>query len=162
LIKTRRLPADRWKEYRKLRLEALKHDSLAFGSSYEEEVRLDEREWRRRIKNTIFAICDGSPIGMIAYVFNTRQKTKHIAAIYGVYVTAKHRGKGVGKNLVRRALAEIRKNDEIAKVQLSVNPELRPAFRLYKKTGFLVTGRAKKELKIGRKFYDLLYMEKAL
>ena len=79
-----------------------------------------------------------------------------------MYVTASHRGKGIGSKLLEKALSEIRKNRSVLKIGLSVNPEKRPALELYKKAGFEVVGRARKDLKIGRRFYDLLYMEKFL
>ncbi len=37
MIEITRLAEDRWQEYRYLRLEALKVDPLAFGSSFDEE-----------------------------------------------------------------------------------------------------------------------------
>jgi ribosomal protein S18 acetylase RimI-like enzyme len=162
LVEIRRLPAESWKDYRNLRLEALRSDPSAFGSSVAEEEALTEDEWRRRIKNALFAISDIEPVGMIVYVFSTRTKTKHVADIFGVYVSAERRGKGLGTRLLRRALTEIQENRGIKKVRLSVNPRLLPAVQLYKKAGFVVVGRARKELKIGRKFYDMLYMEKKL
>jgi ribosomal protein S18 acetylase RimI-like enzyme len=162
LIEIRRLPADRWRDYRNLRLEALESDSAAFGSSGREEEALTDDEWKRRIRNVLFAVTDGIPIGMIVYIFNVRAKTKHVADIYGVYVSAKHRGEGIGEVLLQHALSEIRKNRHVIKVRLSVNSTLLPAVWLYKKAGFVVVGRARKDLKIGRKFYDLLYMEKML
>ncbi len=44
MIVTKSLSPERWKEYADLRLEALKNDPLAFGSSYEEELQLREEE----------------------------------------------------------------------------------------------------------------------
>jgi ribosomal protein S18 acetylase RimI-like enzyme len=160
LVEIRKLPADRWMDYRNLRLEALKSDPSAFGSSFEEEETLTEDEWRRRIQNVLFAMSDGSPVGMIVYAVSGRSKTKHIAEIFGVYVSNGHRGRGVGTRMLERALSQIRKNRGVIKVKLAVNPEQIPAVKLYRKAGFVVTGRARKELKIGRKFSDVLYMEK--
>ncbi len=89
---------------RDLRLEALKSDPSAFGSSFEEEVTLTEGEWKRRIRNTLFAVSDDKLIGMIVCLFNERPKTKHIAEIVGVYVTASYRGQGVSTRMLERAL----------------------------------------------------------
>ena len=160
MVEIRKLPADRWMDYRNLRLEALKSDPSAFGSSFEEEETLTEDEWRRRIQNVLFAISDDSPVGMIVYAVSGRSKTKHIAEIFGVYVSNDYRGHGVGTRMLERALLQIRKNRGIIKVKLTVNPEQIPAVKLYRKAGFVVTGRARKELRIGRKLSDTLYMEK--
>lgn len=162
MIRANRLPENRWKDYKKIRLEALRAEPAAFGSSYEEELELSEEEWRKRMKNVLFAVEARVPVGMMSYVFNTRLKTSHIASIYGVYVTPKYRGRGIGGKLMDAVMEEIKGKGGIIKVQLSVNPGCRPAVRLYKRVGFIVTGRARKELKIGNRFYDLLYMEKML
>jgi len=160
LIEIRKLPASRWKDYRELRLEALRSDPPAFGSSYEEEEPFAEDEWKRRIKNVLFALSEGKPVGMIVYVFGERLRTRHVANIYGVYVTTVHRGKGVGTRLLEGALLLIRKNREIVKVKLSVNPEQLAAVKMYGRAGFEVAGRMRKEVKIGRRYYDMLVMEK--
>ena len=105
---------------------------------------------------------DDALIGMIVCLFNDRPKTRHIAEIVGVYVSANHRGEGVGTRMLESALSLIRSDKRSVKVKLAVNPEQRAAVKLYKKAGFVVTGRTKKELKVGRRFFDLLFMEKHL
>ena len=159
MISIRRLPRARWAAYRKLRLEALKSDSPAFGSSYGEEVKMPPDVWRQRITDVLFAVSGGVPIGMVSVVFSDRVKTRHLAFIYGLYVTPGHRGKGVGTTLIDAVIAKVRKNRNILKVELSVNPEFRAALSIYQKAGFLTTGRAAGELKVGRRFYDLLNLE---
>jgi len=159
LFEIRKLPAERWKEHKALRLEALKREPSAFGSSFEEEKRLTEEEWRRRMQNVLFAMSKERPIGMIAYVFNDRSKTRHIAEIFGVYVNTRHRARGVGTALLTETLSLVRKNRRIVKVKLAVNSEQLAALRLYQSAGFVVSGREKKELKVGRKYIDLLAME---
>ena len=143
-------------------MEALKSDPSAYGSSFEEEETLTEGEWRRRIQSVLFALSNDRPVGMIVYVFNEELKTKHIAEIYGFYVSTNDRGEGIGARLLRHALSLIRKNRGIVKVRLYVNPEQCIAVKLYKKAGFVVTGRMEKELKVGRRFYGMLFMEKML
>ena len=162
MIRVGTLPQNRWRSYRRLRLEALRKDPSAFGSSYEEEKKLPEEVWRKRIKTVLFAMEKDKPLGMVSYVFSDRIKRRHVASIYGVYVKPEHRGEGIGGGLLEAALSEIRKNRGIIKVQLSVNPELRHAVRMYSKAGFLVTGKSRKELKVGDVFYDLISMEKEI
>ena len=162
MVEIGRLPAARWRDYRDIRLEALKSEPSAFGSSFSEAKKLTGDEWRRRIKSVLFALSDGKPVGTIVYVIDSGIKTRHIAEIYGFYVSGDHRGEGVGARLFEHALSLIRKNRGIVKVRLYVNPEQRAAVRLYRKAGFVVTGRLEKELKVGRRFYSMLCMEKML
>ena len=159
MIRVGRLPGERWADFRGLRLEALQKEPVAFGSSYEEELVLGEEEWRRRIKNVFFAVEGGTPVGMTSLVFGDRIKTRHIAHIFSVYVRPDRRGLGLGKKMLDRALAEARRRRRVVKVQLSVNPSAKAAVALYKRAGFKVTGRAHKELKVGNRYHDLLYME---
>jgi RimJ/RimL family protein N-acetyltransferase len=159
MIEVTALPASRWNDYRRLRLEALRTDGAAFGSSYREEVRLSARAWRQRIRNCLFAISEKRPVGVISVVFSDRVKTRHIAFIYGFYVTPKARGRGVGTLLMESALAKVRANKGIVKVALSVNPVYKAALSIYEKAGFTVVGTAAKELKVRGRFYDMLNME---
>jgi ribosomal protein S18 acetylase RimI-like enzyme len=162
LLEIGKLPGDRWEEYRDLRLEALRRDPAAFGSSPESDERLTEEEWRKRIESVLFALIGGKPVGMIAVVFNDRPKTRHVADVFGVYVGAEHRGERVGTKLLGEALRLIRENGGIVKVKLAVNPEQRAAVKMYRSAGFVVAGRLRKELKVGRRFFDELLMEKLL
>src|SRR3989344_8640659 len=154
MIKVKNLSSARWKDYRNLRLEALRKDPIAFGSSYEEEINLPESEWRKRIKNTLFAMDGNKAVGMVVHVLGKKQKTKHIANIFGVYVNKKYRGLGIGKKLIEGALFQIRKDRNIIKIDLTVNPKQKEAVKLYKKYGFNIVGVLKKDLFVDKKFYD--------
>jgi ribosomal protein S18 acetylase RimI-like enzyme len=136
MIEVKRLPEDRWKEFRDLRFEALTRDPLAFGSSYEEDRALSEEEWKRRIKATLFAVSNDDPVGMVGYVFENKVKANHVANIFGVYVKRDYRGQGIGKKLIESALSTIEQNKKIIKIKLTVNPEQRTAMHLYEKYGF--------------------------
>ena len=103
MIEIKKLSTNRWEDYKNLRLESLKKDSAAFGSSYEEEKKLSEAEWKKRMKNTLFAMSNDEPIGMIVYVFNNKKKVRHIANIFGFYVKEKCRNNGIGKKLLETA-----------------------------------------------------------
>ena len=162
MIEVKTLSPERWRDAKDLRLQALKTDPIAFGSSFEEEEKLAEAEWQRRVKNMLFAVSDDKLVGTITYLFNERVKTKHIARIFGVYVDPKYRRHGVGKKLLENALELIQKNKDVVKVQLMVNPKQLAAVRLYKTMGFEVVGQMGKEIKVGEEFYDELIMDKML
>lgn len=161
-IKFSAIPSRRWKEYKKVRLEALQKDPIAFASSYEEEKGLPEKEWKRKMKRTIFAVSQNNIVGMISYNYQQKKKLQHIANIYGVYVTREFRKQGIGKKLLEAALAEILKNKNIIKICLGVMKDQKEAVALYKKIGFTVVGDFKKDLRVKNRFYDHLVMEKLL
>lgn len=159
MIRIAALQPSKWMDYRRLRLEALKTEPAAFGSSYEEEARLTEEVWRSRMSNCIFALWEREPVGVVSVVFSDRKKTRHIAHIFGFYVAPRHRDRGVGKSLMAAALASAGAKRGIRKVSLSVNPAFRPALSIYQKAGFRVVGKAEEELRVGRHYHDMLNME---
>ena len=160
MIEVKTLPPERWREAMELRLQGLKTDPIAFGSSYEEEENFTEAKWQRRMANALFALSDDKPVGTITYLFDNKVKTKHIARIFGVYVDPNYRGCGIGKKLLERALELIQENKNVVKIQLMVNQKQNAAVALYKNMGFIVVGQLKKEIKVGDEFYDELVMEK--
>lgn len=162
MIAVKKLEEDRWKEYRDLRLEALKKEPIAFGSSFDEEKNISEEEWKRRVGNALFALSEDKLVGMIVYVQGNKIKTKHIANIYGVYVTEEYRGQGVGRKLIDSVLEEIKKSKDVVKINLTVNPEQKAAVKLYQNSGFKIVGQLKKEFLVVGRFYDELIMEKLL
>ncbi len=158
----KKLSQDRWLDYKKLRLEALKNDPIAFGSSFEEEIALTEEAWRRRIGDAIFAMVNDMPVGMVVCSMNDRIKTKHVASIYSVYVAADFRNEGIGDELLSAAISLIKENKQVLKIKLSVNPSQVFAVKLYKKHGFTVYGIEKNELYFDGKYYDELLKEKVV
>ncbi len=156
------LPPERWEDLRRLRLEALKLEPLAYGSSYEEEQHLPRVTWQARISRVLFAVVDNNPVGIIRYDYETHQKNGHIANIYSVYVNKIYRNQGIGNQLMSSVIKKIREKGGIRKVKLTVNPAQERAVKLYQKHGFNSIGVCKDETCIDGKFYDELVMEKYL
>jgi len=164
------LDPSRWQESKALRLEALKTDPLAFGSSYEETLEFDDAIWQERAQSafdkdnqiTLYAESDGKLVGMMGAIWSNRIKTGHVAMIYGVYVSTDYRGQGVGRRLLQALMDELQANPQIEKVNLTVNPTQTSAQALYESFGFQPIGIAHRELKIDGQYYDELYMEKLL
>ncbi len=98
----------------------------------------------------------------MVYSQNSNAKSKHIANIFGVYVKKEYRGQGIGKKLIENVLASVQNGQSIIKIRLTVNPEQKVAFNLYRSHGFKVVGELKQELCVANKFYDELIMEKFL
>lgn len=162
MIQIGKLSSHRWKDFRDLRLEALQSDPLAFASSYKEEKLLTPEEWKKRVQNTLFALSNDIPVGMIVYIISEKLKTNHIANLYGVYVKKEYRGQGIAKRLVESALSVIRQNASVSKIHLTVNAEQAVALALYKRFGFKTVGTLARELHVDGRFYDELILEKLL
>lgn len=65
-----------------------------------------------------------------------RQKRRHIAWIYRMYVDARHSGAGVGRELLRAALTRARNMPGVTKVNLTVAAHNQSATHLYASEGF--------------------------
>lgn len=160
MIVVEKLQDDRWKEFRDLRLESLKEEPTAFGSSYDEEKNFSEEEWRRRMNNAFSALSEDKLIGTIMCIQNSRVKTRHVASIYGFYVKREFRGQGVGRKLINFALEHVHKSGQVIKIKLEVNPDQEAAVKLYQSCGFKVVGLLRMELWVEGRFYDELIMER--
>jgi ribosomal protein S18 acetylase RimI-like enzyme len=157
---------DRWEDFRLLKLEALKEEPQAFGADYEEETKILPEKWQERLATAaegktiqLFALDKNKLVGMIGAYFEEGVKFKHIAKISGLYVKGEYRGQGIGRQLMEAVLAAIRKQPGILKAKITANPGQVAAVSLYKSLGFEEAGTAKKDLRVGEKFFDLVKLE---
>ncbi len=141
-----RLPVERWREYRELRLRALKTDPQAFGQSYEEAVKHPEERWRQRLIDAdqgkswlVFAEHDEELIGMAGAHQWPEDIEANRAMIIAVYVDEAARGHGLGERLMQAVMDKMAAAG-LASAILAVNPIQTAALRLYEKMGFRVTG----------------------
>lgn len=161
------LPPARWREAKRLRLEALLAEPRAFASSYEDELAFPDEVWIGRLTSayqqdgnlTYFAEMGGELVGMAGAGWSAKAKLRHVAEVYGVYVSSGMRGTGIATRLMQRLLAELQSTGQIEKVSLGVTSDNAVAVRLYEKLGFEIVGRARRQLRIGGRYYDLYMME---
>ena len=142
-------------------------EPTAFASSYEEELAFGDEVWiarltsayERNLNMTFYAQVDGALVGMAGARWSSKAKLRHVAQVYGVYVSPEARGAGIASLLMSRLLDELRATGQIEKASLMVNSEALSAIRLYEKLGFEIVGTARKEEKVDGRYYDLRYME---
>tara|TARA_B100000315_G_scaffold51735_1_gene46157 strand:+ start:32 stop:526 length:495 start_codon:yes stop_codon:yes gene_type:complete len=152
-----------WKEFRDIRLDALRVDPIAFGASHEEESKLSVKDWKNKFgkkERFIFLYYyDKKVVGMTRVSFELSEKIRHIANVYEVYVKPEYRGKGISSELMKFALKFIKSKRKIKKISLYVSTSRLLALKLYKKFGFKIVGELKREVKIRGKYYDAYVME---
>jgi ribosomal protein S18 acetylase RimI-like enzyme len=112
--------------------------------------------------NVFFAKSGDNYVGMIILGLNYRQKLKHIADIFGVYVDPKYRGFGIGQKLLDHVIQKAKSYSIIRKMKLEVVSTQIPAINLYTKNGFHKVGVLKDELHDQNQYFDTLIMEKYL
>lgn len=142
-LNIRQLQLSELEQYLEHRLQALKDAPQSFGRSYEDEKQrsVEERilELRSRLSeyNVIFvAEDDGEFLGSTGILRMGGRKIRHIAFIWGVYVRPETRGKGIGRQLLERALEQARQWDGVQQVKLTVVTNNQAALTLYKNLGF--------------------------
>jgi len=148
-------------EFRALRLRALLECPEAFGSSYEETAAQPAESLTRRLRsdpdapdNFFLGAFDPTMIGMIGFHRETRLKTRHKGSIQSMYVASEARGKGTGRALVERAVAEARQQSGIEQITLLVVATNEAARVLYASCGFEVYGVEPRALKVGDRYFD--------
>lgn len=163
MIKIVSLAPEKWRDFRDLRLEALREEPLAFGSSLDEE-KVKTGSWERELKGLgnkkwYFSEVDGDLVGMAAIKFSQKNKFKHLATLVGVYVKKDFRGRGIARLLTEKILEDAFKTPQVKKIRLLVNASQKPAVGLYEQLGFKVVGRFRDEFFINGIYYDALAME---
>src|SRR5215467_14055596 len=155
----RRLAVDEIPAMQALRREALASEPLAFGATPEDDLALDTAHAERSLADpttaAIFAaFASGAPIGMVGIVRMTREKIKHRALVWGMFVQPAYRGHGVGAHLLDAAVNHARGWSGVRQVHLSVTSSSPAARLLYERAGFVVWGREPRALGCQGTFVD--------
>jgi ribosomal protein S18 acetylase RimI-like enzyme len=149
--------------YWHIRLEALKCDPDAFGSSTEEHDLLSMDEIAARISNQkynfVTAAFDGERLVGTAGFFRGRNiKERHKGNIWGVYVQPESRGQGTARALMRMLLDRASQIEGIEQIMLSVAATQTAAVKLYRSLGFEPFGYEKHALKVSDHYIDEEHM----
>jgi RimJ/RimL family protein N-acetyltransferase len=158
----RRLEAADVALYREIRLEALRKNPEAFGSSFERE-NAQPLAWFEAVigRADIFgAFVDGRLAGIAGFSAQEGSKQAHKGVLWAMYIRDDARGSGIGKLLVATILDHARGRVEM--VQLTVVSENEAAYRLYRAMGFVEYGYEKRGLKQDGRYYDERLMVKYL
>jgi len=135
-----------WQKYKRIRLETLKMEPKAFNSTYEESKSYPSAYWREKLtnKNNIFAfaISGEKIVGLMNLSIGEEDEAEETAVIHGAYVNEKYRGQGIGKNLLKFLMEEIRKDKKIKLLKLWVKDTQTTARKLYEGVGFEFKDRA--------------------
>lgn len=104
----------------------------------------------------IGAFFENSLVGWIDYNRGGFDEISHTASI-GMGVKKEYRGKGIGKELLRKCIESARSN-KIEKLELDVFSTNTVAYKVYKKIGFSEEGRRVNKRKYNGEYEDLIQM----
>lgn len=100
----------------------------------------------------------GELIGAVGLRQDKLLKTCHKGLIWGLYVSPRFQGCGIGKGLLAAALAHARAIQGLEQLYLVVGEHNQTAQRLYHSLGFSVFGIEPRELKVDGRAYNGVHM----
>lgn len=148
----------------RLRLQALESEPEAFAESVDEHRRTTVDKYAERLRhgaseNFIFGALDNSElVGMVGFYREQRAKRRHKGGIWGMFVSSSHRGKGIGRALISKALDSARELPGITQIHLSVAVTQQTARNLYISLGFRTFGVEPQALRVNNECIDEEHM----
>lgn len=146
--------------YQKVRLDGLKNDPSAFGSTYDREAAFSLETVSERIKpaDDQFVLGafeeDGHLAGIVTFVRDRGMKTAHKGNVYGMYVVPEKRGIGLAKKLMLELINKAKAIAGIEQINLTVVSRNENAKKLYLSLGFVIYGTERNALKYKGRYYD--------
>jgi ribosomal protein S18 acetylase RimI-like enzyme len=143
-----------------IRLESLENEPFAFGKAVEEHQATPVETIGLRFRNTLEgnynlgAFENGNLVGIATFIRETGLKERHKGRIYGVYVTAAHRRKGIGRALVVSLVERAKQDSSLEQILLAVTRDQDAARGLYCQLGFEIFGTEPSALKVGSRYVD--------
>ena len=151
--------------YRALMLDAYGRHPDAFTSSVAEREPLPLSWWEERLSAdaqapavVLGAFTGAALAGAAGLSFEQREKARHKATLFGMYVPQQHRRSGLGRDLVLATLAEARARPGIRVVQLTVTQGNDAAQALYERCGFIPFGVEPMAVAIAGGFVNKVHM----
>ena len=150
------------REYRALRLRALKEHPTAFISSYEQQRDWPMDTFAQRLLTTfdsadsfnLGCFVDENLVGTVGFFREKRPKRLHLGVIVGMHVAAEKQGKGYGRALLDAALKRARQMPGLAVIHLGVESTNKPAKSLYASFGFETYGIERQAIFVDGEYFN--------
>jgi RimJ/RimL family protein N-acetyltransferase len=124
-----------------------------------EAEEFDHLEKYRRAENCIYllAFLEGKLAGTLSFEGGARPRTRHTGE-FGTSVLREYWGAGIASALMDSLLEWSRGTGIIRKINLRVRSDNLRAINLYKRKGFSIEGTLTKQMFVGGRYYDNLWM----
>jgi len=149
--------------FQKLRREVTADNPVPMGLTLEEELSRTLEGFRDQLSypfpNAVFgAFVSGSLAGTAAVAWPSKfPSSRHKTNLWGVFVTPTHRGTGLGRALVSRAISHAFENG-VRRINLQVFTPNTEAISLYDSLGFQLFGKEPEAVYINGEYHDGAHM----
>lgn len=164
-----RLSKDHVDAYRALMLQAYAQHPEAFTSSLDERAALPSAWWSARLQageaapEVVFgAFHQGRLAGVVGLSFEARERVRHKATLFGMYVAPHGRGLGLGRLLLNAALDYAGARPGVRQLALTVTQGNAAAEHLYAECGFQSFGLEPDAVALGTSFVAKVHMWRRL
>ena len=145
-----------------IRREALVVDPRSFTASPGSDLGLDHDFVRTSMAETstqsYLGAFDPELIGMAGVYRYSKEKERHRAGVWGMYVRPSHRGRGHGSALLAAAIDFARSLSGVTHLCLCVSETADAAMHLYERFGFVTWGREPAALRVDGEMVDVRHM----
>jgi ribosomal protein S18 acetylase RimI-like enzyme len=152
-------------EYRGFMLQGYAQDADAFTTTAEERSAEPLSWWLKRISDpnglsqAFGAFHEGVLVGSVTIEYSAKYKIRHKAIIVGMFVSAPHRGLGVGRALLLAAISHARARPGVKVLTLTVTEGNTQAVRLYSSAGFRQFGFETIAILTGSEYKSKVHMQ---
>lgn len=154
----RRLTEDDLEVVWTFRLQSLRDNPEAFGSTYEETLALGKERMLHRLRqgDRLFYLgaFEESLVGIVMFSREEGAKFQHKGFVTSMAVLPEKRGYGIGQALMQELIVQAKQLGGVEQLKLDVVTTNLAAYRLYRSFGFRVYGTAPRALKLGEQYWD--------
>ncbi|WP_417455089.1 GNAT family N-acetyltransferase [Kiloniella sp.] len=155
----KRIPSEDAALYKELRVEGRDESPEAFGASYCDEVNIPLSHYSKLLTNNVVYGAysnKSSLVGIVGLRIPNKEKLKHKARLWGMYIKPEARGNGLAKQILLQIIEIAKETTE--EILLAVVVSNVSAITLYEKLGFIEYGREPRALKFKDHYYDEVLM----
>ena len=147
-VSVKKITADDWLKFSRIRLKALRSDPKVFGSNYEREARFSETDWKNCLNkndSTIFMVFDDeTPIGMTGISIARDDPTGKTALLWGSWLAPDYRGRGLSGLMYRARIDWAKAQPNVEKIIVSHRASNLASKYANQKHGFVETHKNEK------------------
>jgi ribosomal protein S18 acetylase RimI-like enzyme len=156
------IPADA-AELKQLRLASILDSPTAFGTNYDEELKMPISTLEARLsakpdRGIFGAFVHDRLVATTGIGRENLQQMAHKMFVWGMYVSPEARGRGIARALLQQAVSMAQSVPEIQQMNLCVNVNNVAAIRLYESVGFSTYCREPAALCINGELHEVVHM----